>query len=41
MVLINEDLSCILLAKYSAPGVEVCKLINFHGLKSGEPKHLL
>ena len=40
MVIINEDLSCVL-AKYSPHSVEVCKLISFHGLKLGEPKHLL
>lgn len=41
MFLRNGDLSDILLAKHSTQGVVACKLISFHGLKSGEPDHLL
>lgn len=41
MVLTSEDLSFIILAKYSIYSVELCKLITFHSLKSGELKHML
>lgn len=41
MFLINGDLSGVFLAKHSTHSVVVCKLISFHGLKSGEPEHLL